>query len=88
MSSFCPLCGNALLVHDEPHFRFCCRTCPYQHAITTKFKFPLALKKKEVDDVLGGAEAWENVDQTDGSVPFSILLISLSGRRGCFALVI
>ncbi len=66
MSSFCPLCGNSLLVQDEPHFRFCCRTCPFQHTISKAFTFPLALKKKEVDDVLGGAEAWENVDQTDG----------------------
>jgi hypothetical protein len=23
-------------------------------------------KRKEVDDVLGGEKAWENVDQTDG----------------------
>ena len=28
----------------------------------------MKLKEKEVDDVLGGAEAWENVDQTDGEL--------------------
>jgi hypothetical protein len=24
------------------------------------------MKRKEVDDVLGGSEAWANVDKTDG----------------------
>ena len=24
------------------------------------------LKRKEIDDVLGGADAWKNVDQTEG----------------------
>lgn len=31
------------------------------------------LRRKQVDDVLGGADAWKNVDQTQGST-FSITL--------------
>ena len=27
------------------------------------------LKRKEVDDVMGGEESWKNVDSTDGSYP-------------------
>ena len=29
----------------------------------------MRLERKEVDDVLGGKEAWENVDQTDSQCP-------------------
>jgi hypothetical protein len=32
-------------------------------------------KVKEVDDILGGEEAWENVDQTDGKVHDGIILV-------------
>lgn len=38
------------------------------------------LHKKEVDDVLGGDEAWKNVAKTDGAMrdrDFMFLLISL-----------
>lgn len=30
----------------------------------------IELPKKQVDDVLGGDEAWENVDQTQARCPF------------------
>lgn len=29
------------------------------------------MKRKEVDDVMGGEGAWDNVDQTEGIHPFS-----------------
>lgn len=28
------------------------------------------MKRKEVDDVLGGSEAWANVDKTEGKFSF------------------
>lgn len=34
----------------------------------------LKLKKKEVDDVLGGEDAWKNVDRTQGKFPVLGLL--------------
>ena len=47
-------------------FRFFCQTCPYVHNITRKISRTTVLKRKEVDDVLGGEDAWKNVDQTEG----------------------
>uniref|UniRef100_A0A5F8HD42 RNA polymerase III subunit K n=1 Tax=Monodelphis domestica TaxID=13616 RepID=A0A5F8HD42_MONDO len=65
MLLFCPGCGNGLIVEEGQRcHRFACNTCPYVHNITRKVtnrKYP---KLKEVDDVLGGAAAWENVDST------------------------
>ena len=66
MLMFCPTCGNLLGVEEGPKVhRFACNTCPYVynlvHRVTSK-SFP---KLKEVDDVLGGAAAWENVDSTE-----------------------
>ena len=29
----------------------------------------MALQRKEIDDVLGGQDAWENVDQTEEECP-------------------
>ncbi|CAO2637813.1 DNA-directed RNA polymerase III subunit RPC10 [Lemmus lemmus] len=63
MLLFCPSCGNGLIVEEGQRcHRFACNTCPYVHNITRKVtnrKYP---KLKEVDDVLGGAAAWENVN--------------------------
>eukprot|EP01041_Mallomonas_annulata_P009670 gene9670-20110_t len=67
---FCPICGNLLLI-EEGHvsMRFCCPTCPYTHNISTKYTSQVKLKRKEVDDILGGADAWENVDRTQTRCP-------------------
>ena len=44
----------------------------------------VALKKKEVDDVLGGDEAWANVQKTDGGlINTGELAGSLEGRACC-----
>ncbi|XP_047637123.1 DNA-directed RNA polymerase III subunit RPC10 [Phacochoerus africanus] len=70
MLLFCPGCGNGLIVEEGQRcHRFACNTCPYVHNITRKVtnrKYP---KLKEVDDVLGGAAAWENVDSTAEPCP-------------------
>jgi DNA-directed RNA polymerase III subunit RPC11 len=29
------------------------------------------MKKKEVEDILGGKGAWDNVDQTNGATPLN-----------------
>ncbi|KAI2666065.1 DNA-directed RNA polymerase III subunit RPC10 [Labeo rohita] len=62
MLLFCPTCGNVLIVEEGQRcFRFACNTCPYVHNIT----------RKEVDDVLGGSAAWENVDSTPGKTVYN-----------------
>lgn len=46
---------------------FVCSTCPYSCPITSSYQNKVHLssnKKKVVDDILGGAAAWENVDKT------------------------
>ncbi|XP_064382979.1 DNA-directed RNA polymerase III subunit RPC10-like [Halichondria panicea] len=70
MHLFCPTCANLLVVEEGPScYRFACNTCPYVQNIERKvssYKFP---RLKEVDDVLGGASAWENVDSTEETCP-------------------
>lgn len=48
--------------------RFFCQTCPYLFQINDKVEKKVPLQRKQVDDVLGGDEAWENVDQTEGTL--------------------
>ena len=67
---FCPTCANLLLI-EKAHsggtqgdqFRFFCKTCPYVFVVARSFEKKMELHRKEVDDVLGGKEAWEHVDQ-------------------------
>eukprot|EP00834_Sanchytrium_tribonematis_P003569 NODE_141_length_15967_cov_0.946118.p11 type:complete len:109 gc:universal NODE_141_length_15967_cov_0.946118:11769-11443(-) len=69
---FCPNCGNMLLVEAdqmEGRNRFSCPACPYIYKIRETYSFHQPLKKKQVDDVLGGEEAWKNVDATDTICP-------------------
>ncbi|KAJ3044173.1 DNA-directed RNA polymerase III subunit RPC10 [Rhizophlyctis rosea] len=67
---FCPSCANLLLVRQgDLSNEFFCQTCPYvckiQKEITTRTDY----KRKQVDDILGGAAAWENVDKTNATCP-------------------
>ena len=66
---FCPTCGNLLLVDTGASSQFFCQTCPYVYTITTKLSRKIKLNRKQVDDVLGGDEAWDNVDQSDALCP-------------------
>lgn len=66
MLYFCPNCGNVLIVEEGPNcYRFACNTCPFINNITGKMANRKYCKLKEIDDVLGGAAAWENVDSTE-----------------------
>jgi DNA-directed RNA polymerase III subunit RPC11 len=47
--------------------RFECLTCPYQFVINKRYYERKIMKKKEVEDVLGGKGAWDNVDKTQGT---------------------
>ncbi|RQM28727.1 hypothetical protein B5M09_008137 [Aphanomyces astaci] len=76
---FCPTCGNLLMVEpDSDGMRFCCQTCPYIFKINQKVETKVPLQRKKVDDVLGGDEAWENVDQTDSKPQHYRMLASTS----------
>ena len=64
---FCPTCGNLLLLENDGHMRFFCRTCPYIYKLKTRVVSEAPLERKEVDDVLGGPDAWKNADQTEAN---------------------
>ncbi|CAI8029093.1 DNA-directed RNA polymerase III subunit RPC10 [Geodia barretti] len=70
MYLFCPQCGTLLVVEEGPStLRFSCNTCPYVQNITEKVSSVQFPRLKEVDDVLGGQAAWENVDTTEETCP-------------------
>lgn len=65
---FCPLCSNLLVIGSTSlNYRFFCNTCPYFYPVTKKIVTTQNFEMKQVDDILGGKEAWENVDQTAGT---------------------
>ncbi|KAI9008337.1 hypothetical protein BC832DRAFT_570853 [Gaertneriomyces semiglobifer] len=68
---FCPSCANMLQIDrgETGHNQFVCLACPYVCKINKPIRNRTYFKRKEVDDVLGGAEAWENVDATDADCP-------------------
>ncbi|KAI9582480.1 DNA-directed RNA polymerase III subunit RPC10 [Glossina fuscipes] len=70
MLLFCPNCSNILLVEQGvSNYRFSCNTCPYIFNINKKTSTKTFPRLKEVDHVMGGAAAWENVDSTDADCP-------------------
>ncbi|CAL8576338.1 RNA polymerase III C11 subunit [Xanthoria parietina] len=82
MLLFCPVCANMLTVSRTAadvdngvvgQNRMECRTCPYQYLITDRLFERTVMKRKEVDDVMGGKDAWANADRTGVQCP----------REGC-----
>lgn len=60
---FCPICGNILVVASTAdNFQFFCNTCTYFYPVKEKISLKSEFETKKVDDILGGAAAWENVD--------------------------
>lgn len=54
--------------------RFECRTCPYQMVLDRRYYERKTMKLKAVEDILGGADSWKNVDQTEGEPLYGITL--------------
>eukprot|EP00128_Syssomonas_multiformis_P000813 Colp12_sorted_trinity150504_noHs@19203 len=69
MLLFCPTCANVLIVESQGEMRFSCLTCPYVYNIMQQMSSKEYMKTKEVEDVMGGEEAWDNVDSTDAECP-------------------
>jgi transcription elongation factor Elf1 len=85
MLLFCPLCGGLLIINNEnDSSAFTCKSCVYTFPIKDKsYSARVELTRKKVDDVLGGEDAWKNVDSTEGkTLLFSnfIFYISLYSR--------
>lgn len=73
MLTFCPHCSNMLIVAPSAQDganSFCCPTCPYEYSLAgAQVQQRRVLERKQVDDVLGGQGAWDNVDQTQAQCP-------------------
>lgn len=73
MLTFCPYCSNMLIIarsEETGSNAFTCPTCPYEFPIMGLQMFERkVLPRKEIDDVLGGAGSWDNVDQTTAQCP-------------------
>ncbi|KAL4524511.1 hypothetical protein Ndes2526B_g06712 [Nannochloris sp. 'desiccata'] len=70
MIAFCPTCANLLQIEKIGlQHHYVCKSCPYIYHIKKRLVKEVALKKKEVDDVLGGEEAWKNVQKTQVTCP-------------------
>lgn len=66
MLLFCPMCSNMLTVEEGQYcYRFACNTCPYIHNITRRIACVEYTELKEVEEALGGAEAWKNAGTTE-----------------------
>lgn len=69
--AFCPHCANLLLL-EAPIVgasRLFCRTCPYVFTLTEPVAVRHKFTPKAVDDILGGDDAWKNVDTADVQCP-------------------
>ncbi|EIW80451.1 hypothetical protein CONPUDRAFT_105468 [Coniophora puteana RWD-64-598 SS2] len=62
---FCPTCANHLVISAETGFnKWACNTCAYEFPITKQMTSRTKMKRKQVDDVLGGDEMWKHADST------------------------
>ncbi|KAF8182968.1 hypothetical protein BJ912DRAFT_906212 [Pholiota molesta] len=65
---FCPTCANLLVISAETGLnKWACNSCPYEFPITKQMTSRTKLKRKQIDDVLGGDEMWAHADQTQAS---------------------
>eukprot|EP00792_Barthelona_sp_PAP020_P010407 TRINITY_DN3805_c0_g1_i1.p1 TRINITY_DN3805_c0_g1~~TRINITY_DN3805_c0_g1_i1.p1 ORF type:complete len:110 (+),score=20.18 TRINITY_DN3805_c0_g1_i1:33-362(+) len=67
---FCPHCGGVLLIKlvGSGSYNFTCSSCMFSSPVGN-LEQRQKLTLKEVDDVLGGEDAWKNVDATEIECP-------------------
>ncbi|KAG2042814.1 hypothetical protein BDR03DRAFT_887514 [Suillus americanus] len=62
---FCPTCANLLVISSETGYnKWACNTCAYEFPISKQMTSRSRMKRKAVDDVLGGEETWRDADST------------------------
>ncbi|OAF67688.1 DNA-directed RNA polymerase III subunit RPC10 [Intoshia linei] len=68
---FCPVCNSQLITNPKFMKTMCftCRNCSYHYSDFDKVSSKVYPKLKEVDDILGGSKAWENVDSIEETCP-------------------
>lgn len=53
---------------DRGLYKWACSTCPYEFPIAKQMTTRVKLTRKDVDDIMGGEDAWKNVDKTAGEL--------------------
>ncbi|KAI3384158.1 hypothetical protein SNEBB_008192 [Seison nebaliae] len=67
---FCGICGNRLSISENVEgVCFMCPSCPFKQPLSQSVSQRRYPQMKEVDDVIGGSEAWKNVDSTEEKCP-------------------
>lgn len=69
---FCPRDGSLLMIDSQDgSYRFFCHLCPYTYRLQRNqcVEYEVKLERKAVDDIMGGEEAWANVDRTEVVCP-------------------
>ena len=61
---------------EELRHSFKCRTCPYEFIVDNEYYNRRMSRVKQVDDIMGGSAAWQNVDQTTGTFPSPLVVVS------------
>lgn len=71
MVVFCPFCHNLLFLEEDVQgkLQFSCNICPVFFPVQKLLSYRHFYKLKEIDEVLGGEEAWKNVDSTEERCP-------------------
>ena len=78
---YCLLASDG--ANQQSSVRFFCKTCPYIFQVDKKISIKMELPRKQVDDVLGGEEAFEGVDETDAKCP-RMVPFKCDGERAYF----
>jgi len=71
MVQFCPFCSNILFVEENSsgNLQFTCNLCPVYFPVKKNISSRTYCQLKDIDDVLGGEEAWKNVNSTEERCP-------------------
>src|SRR4051794_28881443 len=83
---FCPTCANLLIVSSNTGYnKWACNTCPYEFPIAKQMTSRTKLTRKQVDDVLGGEDAWKDADSTTGASHSTIFsFVKTKKKEWCF----
>jgi DNA-directed RNA polymerase III subunit RPC11 len=64
MVRFCAYFPLILLSTLSLGMQYCCAACAYVRDIEKVYKSEVKLKNKQMGDVMGGDDSWQNVDKT------------------------
>ncbi|KAE9551985.1 hypothetical protein FO519_004809 [Halicephalobus sp. NKZ332] len=70
MLMFCPTCGRLTTLEDAGgQFKFVCSGCHFKMPVNGEIRSRIYPRLKDIDDVLGGPNVWENAQVTEERCP-------------------